>query len=319
MLRRWLQRVADPVVGRVDAWLGERVERELDERPVAPAPRGTVHVPPVAWVALPDDAPFMASSTCSSADIRHPRFAELCDRIGQPIRFHRKQWEFAFIVHHLVEAGMIRPGRRGLGFGVGKEPLPAAFAAAGCTIVATDAPPEVGEAAGWIRSAQFADSLDRLRRPEICDDADFDARVTHRAVDMNELPDDLTGFDFLWSACCIEHLGSLRHGADFVVESVERCLRPGGVAVHTTEFNMSSDEETYESPELSIYRRCDIDELVGRLEAAGHAVHPFRVASDDFYLDHVVDVPPFHGRPHLKLELAGHVATSAGLVVTRAG
>ena len=52
---------------------------------------------------------------------------------------------------------------------------------------------------------------------------------------MNHLPDDLRGFDFTWSSCALEHLGTLAAGADFVVAQMD-CLRPGGVAVHTTEF-----------------------------------------------------------------------------------
>ena len=56
-----------------------------------------------------------------------------------------------------------------------------------------------------------------------------------RAVDMNDIPPDLRGFDFTWSSCALEHLGTLRAGADFVVEQMT-CLRPGGVAVHTTEY-----------------------------------------------------------------------------------
>ena len=39
--------------------------------------------------------------------------------------FHRKQWEFVYIAQALFERRMLAPGRRGLAFGVGKEPLPA--------------------------------------------------------------------------------------------------------------------------------------------------------------------------------------------------
>ena len=54
------------------------------------------------------------------------------------MRLHRKIWEFCFIAQALDERGMLARGRRGLGFAVGTEPLPAMFASRGCAIVATD-------------------------------------------------------------------------------------------------------------------------------------------------------------------------------------
>ena len=274
-------------------------------------------VPPVSAVTTAADEAFMAFSTCSAADFRHPAFADLCRTMHVEPIFHRKLWEHVYILHHLTEQGMVAAGRRGIGFGVGSEPLPAVFAAAGCQITATDAPPAIGYGSGWNETKEYSATIDGLRRPDICDDATLDAAVEHRFADMNDIPSELTGYDFCWSACCFEHLGSLRHGADFVVETVERVLRPGGVAVHTTEFNLSSDTDTFESEAMSIYRRRDILEQIERLRALGHDVEELRVAPDAFYLDHYVDLPPYRQRLHLKLELAGHVATSVGLVIRR--
>ena len=47
----------------------------------------------------------------------------------------------------------------------------------------------------------------------------------------------------LWSSCSLEHLGSISHGIEFILNSL-KCLKQHGVAVHTTEFNLSSNEET---------------------------------------------------------------------------
>jgi hypothetical protein len=51
-----------------------------------------------------------------------------------------------------------------------------------------------------------------------------------------------------------------------------RILKPGGLAVHTTEFNLSSDLGTIESPDFSVYRRCDIDEFLARMATEGFIV-----------------------------------------------
>jgi SAM-dependent methyltransferase len=152
----------------------------------------------------------------------------------------------------------------------------------------------------------------------LVDRESFRSNVEFRTCDMNNIPDDLTGYDFCWSSCSLEHLGDLQKGLDFVVESVERTLRPGGFACHTTELNVSSDTDTVEDGPTVLYRRRDIRELVDRLERRGHQVAPFVMAPDKHVLDFFVDTPPYLAPPHLKLQLLGYTATSAGFIVQRA-
>lgn len=289
---------------------------ELDER-IAAAAASSTFVPPIERLQVDADQPFMQYSTCSVADFQHPRFAELCHRFGRDVRLHRKLWEFVFVVHHLERLGALTAGSRGVGFGVGQEPLPAVFASTGCEIMATDAPADIGITTGWKETSQWAFTVDDLRNDGLCPPEQFARLVSYRPADMNDIDADLTGFDFTWSACCFEHLGSIGHGLDFVINSVERCLRPGGVAVHTTELNMSSNNSTLESPSLSIFRQCDLEGLIDELRRRGHEVEQLTIAPDAHHLDHHVDLPPYHGQPHLKLELAGHVTTSVGLVIRR--
>ena len=93
-------------------------------------------------------------------------------------------------------------------------------------------------------------------------------------------------------------LGTLAAGADFVVAQMD-CLRPGGVAVHTTEYLVSSDDSprpTVEEGGTVFYRRSDIEDLVDRLHRAGHAIdmdYTLGTTPDDLH----VDVRPVHGRP----------------------
>ena len=96
---------------------------------------------------------------------------------------------------------------------------------------------------------------------------EFAQRVTFRPVDMNALPADLTGFDFAWSSCALERLGTLEAGMDFVLAQMG-CLRPGGVGVHPTEYLVSSNN----GPPWRRAGRCstaagDIEELVTALAA----------------------------------------------------
>ncbi len=265
------------------------------------------------------DAPgdFMPYSNCVSADFFHPRFDEICRAIHHPFRLHRKLWEWVYIIHQLHASGILTAGARGLVFGVGSERLPAYFAGLGAHIVATDAPEEIGEANGWKATGQYSSAISNLRHEELVSADAFDRLVSYEHCDMNNISGHLTGFDFNWSSCCFEHLGSLEAGIQFVINAVEKTLRVGGVAVHTTEFNLSSNDETIERGETVLYRRRDMQELIKRLKDRGHEVDELRVAADAHPLDYYVDLPPYKHQPHIRLMLDKYVATSVGIVVRR--
>lgn len=275
------------------------------------------YVPAPPFPALTSATPFMDFSTCSVADFMHPRCMELCGLMKHHFVWHRKLWEWIFVIHHLLESGVVTPGSKGLVFGVGSERLPAVFAGMGAKIVATDAPIDIGEKKGWKDTGQHISNLSQIRYTEITDGDVFDSNVSYQTCDMNDIQAGLSGFDFNWSSCCFEHLGSLEAGMQFVINAVEKTLRVGGVAVHTTEFNLSSNDDTIEEGDTVIYRRRDIEELVQRLRDRGHIVKPFSVAPDSHYWDFHVDLPPYEHIPHLKLLLEKYVATSVGIVVRR--
>jgi len=225
-------------------------------------------------------------------------------------------WEWLFIAEALHERGLLAPGCAGLGFGVGQEPLVALFAAEGCAVVATDQPHELAVASGWTEShVEWAEGLKSLPTFGLCTDEELAARVRFRPVDMNALPADLRGFDFTWSSCALEHLGTLAAGLDFV-EAQMACLRPGGVAVHTTEFVVSPEERTVEQGGTVLYRRSDIEGLVRRLRAAGHTIDDVDFTTGTTPEDVHVDVPPYSD-VHLRTRLGEFVTTSLALIVTK--
>jgi hypothetical protein len=142
------------------------------------------------------------------------------------MHLHRKLWEYCYIAQALHERDMLRSGRRGLGFAVGQEPLSSLLASLGCEIVATDLAVEEAVEGDWVATDQHATSLEVLNQRGICPDELFRDRVSLRYVDMRNIPGDLRDFDFVWSACALEHLGSLNLGEQFVYESL-RCVKPG--------------------------------------------------------------------------------------------
>ncbi len=230
---------------------------------------------------------------------------------------HRKLWEWASIAQALSERGMLRQGARGIGFAVGSEPLPSLFAARGCEVLATD---YVGGDGGWGDTGQLAASAAAVHWRRLISQAEFDQRVTFRDVDMR----DLSGlprerYDFAWSSCSFEHLGSLEAGMDFVVQSME-LIRPGGVAVHTTEYNLTSNDQTWDTGHSVIYRRRDIEELDRRLRLreCGIVGLSFEAGTEEH--DLAYDRPPYYqgGRQHVTVQLGEHVSTSIRLIVRKA-
>lgn len=232
--------------------------------------------------------------------------------------FQRKIWEWCAIAQALAERDMLRPGRRGIGFAVGRERLPALFAAHGVAVLATDQP-AASATTDWGKLGEHAANREALFHGGVCGRAAFDAGVQFEPVDMRRL-DGLArgGFDFAWSACALEHLGTLEAGLAFVRHSAA-LLRPGGVAVHTTEFNVSSDTATVAAGDAVIYRRQDLERLDRRLRLQGSGLARLDLFAGDHPYDLAWDYPPFfsHGRPHLKLLLDGFVATSALLIVQK--
>jgi hypothetical protein len=89
------------------------------------------------------------------------------------------------------------------------------------------------------------------------------------------------------------------------------------VAVHTTEFNLSSDDDTVDHANTVIFRRRDIERLARRLVAAGHTVLPLNFNVGDEALDRYLDVAPYRPDRHLRLRLGRYAATSVGLVALR--
>jgi SAM-dependent methyltransferase len=272
-----------------------------------------------AEVSDPRFPPLVRSRVCTQAQLEEPWFPKWCEVLGVPAVPHRKSWEFTYIPEVLETLGLLEPGHRGLGFGVGREPLVAAFATRGVEVLATDLEASAREAGGWARTGQLASSLESMMRPDICDPAKFKELVSWQPVDMRAIPADLAGFDFCWSACSLEHLGTLAAGLEFIERSVDT-LRPGGIAVHTTEFNLSSDDETVESGPMVIYRKRDLIPLKERLEAAGHEVAAFDFSPGEGILDHYVDVPPYHeDGPTLRFLVGPYTLTSVAIVVRAGG
>ena len=236
--------------------------------------------------------------------------------LGETLRMHRKVWEFAVIAQVYQET--VGSGGLALGFGCGREPLPAWLANRGCRVVATDQALE--DAKDWVGSKQHSGGLADLPFKGICDERKFRGLVTYTPMDMNVIPDDFQQglFDFTWSAGSFEHIGGIEAGMQFFLKQM-RCLKPGGMAVHTTEFNFGNNEQTIEYHNLVLFRQRDLEELERRVNAQGDHMWPLDLRRGDQEADLYVDPWPYEGAAHLNLAIADHVSTSVLLVARRGG
>jgi SAM-dependent methyltransferase len=308
----------DELLGSITAWGNGHAART--KRPVRPS---TARID-VARFAKADPSIYVGgtrpngttSSLCAFDQLDSPRFRHWAAALQEPWRAHRKLWELAYICETLDERGMLQPGRRGLGFAVGAEKLPALFAARGCKITATDLPAEDERNQAWAQTGQWVGNLASLSHPAICPEQAFRDNVSYRPVDMNDIPADLTGFDFTWSTCSFEHCGSIELGLRFLEEQM-RCLAPGGVAVHTTEFNLSSNDATVMDGGCVIFRLRDIEGIIAALRDAGHDVEPLDLSTGSRELDRHVDAAPYSQDRHLRLDLWGYASTSIGLIIRK--
>ena len=126
------------------------------------------------------------------------------------------------------------------------------------------------------------------------------------------------GHDFRWSSCVIEHIGGIRAAQDFLLASANR-LNPGGIAVHTTEFNLSSDLDTVDEPGTCVFRARDLQQLKAELEEQGLQMEPLILDPGMHPYNYHVDAPPYDSRVHLRLLLEKFAATSIGIVIRKPG
>lgn len=270
------------------------------------------------------------SKPATQADMESPWFAYWCNELKIAPVYHRKLWEYAFVLQTLFERGKLAPGMRGLGFGCGEEPIASYLASKGIDVTVTDLEPARARGLGWVETGQHATALEQAFKPEIIAKEAFDRRVRLEYVDMNDIPAHLAGkYDFCWSICALEHLGSIEQGLRFV-ERAMSTLKPGGLAVHTTEFNYLSQDDTISHGPVVMFLRKHLTDVKGRLERAGHKVKDIDFDVGDGILDCFIDVPPYawegrdkypweNGVGHVKLSLDGFPCTCFGLIVERGG
>ena len=263
---------------------------------------------------------------CRQVDFSAPWFLYWTRRLHIMPALHRKLWEDVYVIQCLWERNCLGPGKSGLGFAVGTEALPSFFASRGAHVTATDLSPDDERSHGWSRTQQHASNIEALWKSNLIERDDFLQRCQFDFVDMSNIPSNFDGrFDFCWSVCAFEHLGTLENGLEFVTQAM-RVLKPGGVAVHTTEFNVG-DGETIDNWATVLYQKKHFAVLKTKLAAVGCSLVDIEFDVGSEFFDCYVDLPPFPHDPacglnmprppHLKLSVDGFPTTSIAIIVEK--
>lgn len=205
---------------------------------------------------------------------------------------HAKFWEQAMIYEALKHYDMLKKGKHGIGFGVGREQLVSVFANENADIVATDQAPD-DKALAW-DNGQLADGKKSLFFKDLVSKPRFDKNVTFEHHDMNKFEKSYVNkFDFSWSNCVIGHLGSMKQSEAFLKRHA-KYLKYGGVSVITTELNISSLTETVAANSGTIiWRLSDLKRVFNDMLDQDMVAERFRlrlVGDDtDYYIYHDID------------------------------
>jgi SAM-dependent methyltransferase len=263
------------------------------------------------FTAPPKDQPSFGEPTSqfvTSSQFDEARFHEMLEWFGWGFGRNRKLWEYLYILNVLDRHGL--DGARLLGFGCGRELIPGLITTRGAYVVATD----FAEEADRNDFAWASRGLDELFPDHLVARGARRDMAEFRHVDMNDIPTELRDFDALWSCGSLEHIGGLGRGIDFILNAMD-CLKPGGVAVHTTEFNVSPGAGTYESPSLSLYRDVHIHDAIDRLIRAGHRVHMNWTRGETPEDKHVDRYQSYD--LSIVADVCGYEATSVGLIIQK--
>ncbi|MEZ6142827.1 MAG: methyltransferase domain-containing protein [Zavarzinella sp.] len=230
---------------------------------------------------------------CRQIDLDSPWTWYWLNQLKIPIIYHRKLWELAYVMQAIMENLTWNQGVRGLGFGCGEEPLPSLMVQMGAKVTVTDLAPEASAGKGWSETNQHTSTLAKVHNAGLVDQKLFFDNAELKYVDMNAIPAELDGqYDYCWSVCALEHLGSIQHGLDFILNSA-KTLKPGGVAVHTTEINYTKADETIDNYPTVIFLRKHFEQLAARAKELGLEMKPLSFDVGDQPLDRFIDMPPY--------------------------
>jgi hypothetical protein len=264
----------------------------------------------IPWRFEPPDLENPCCQLCTAGQFNDAAYLEIAQAMGYPPGVRRMRWDPVWIVSVLATAELIAPGRRGLALLAGSDRVAALVASRGVEVLATAPPRPDNPATETRRTALF--------HPEVVHIEDFDRLVRFADLDprhVGSVPRD--AFDFCWSMGAPHRLGSIAAALDFFEASLVP-LKPGGIAAHAFDFNLTSNRSTWEQPGNVLLRRRDVEALAERLAASGHEMlpintHPGLEPADERVRGTIGSSPGLRQRSGMM------VSTSFGIAIRKGG
>jgi SAM-dependent methyltransferase len=192
---------------------------------------------------------------------------------------HRKDWEWALGIIAMRRFGKLNEKSTAIGVGSGREAILYYLANKVKHVYATDL---YGQNDGWKRAApsDFPENPKKYAPFPYKEDA-----LTVLRMDGTKLEFPSDSFDIAFSFSSIEHFGGGKNhsGALRSLKEIERVLKPGGLAVITTEYIINDKEH----PEF-FNRRTIYSDLIDKLERL-KLVEPIDLRITSKTLDTVID------------------------------
>jgi len=207
---------------------------------------------------------------------------------------HAKYWETAALAQAIEDRGLLKPGKHGLGMGVGKEELVSLFAKYGVNVTATDQDPNTKQAKQW-DNGQLTNNKNELFYSKIVDKKSFNELVDYQPYDMLKTNKKfINKYDFIWHNCVIGHLGSMKASVDHLIRSGSY-LKEKGWLIFTTELNISSFEKTVDKDsDTIVWRLKDLDKLFDEMSKNGLVANRFQLRLYSNEIDTKINYSPLN-------------------------
>jgi SAM-dependent methyltransferase len=155
---------------------------------------------------------------------------------------YRKGWEWTHCLYGLEKLGAITPDARGVGVGVGREPVIFYLADRIARVTATD----LYDNTEWSNAngREASKELVQLAKDGCPSSVDFN-KIRFESQDGTKLTYADNSFDFAWSLSSIEHFGGHK-SAQRALAEMGRVIRPGGIVAVATEMLILDDQKHHE-------------------------------------------------------------------------
>lgn len=236
--------------------------------------------------------------------------------------YKRKIWELCWAMEILSNVGHTGggnfSGKSGISFGCGLERIGPHLAGLGANMLFTDVAVNKTIEEHWLKTGQHCGGDLSKMEVSASTAGDWAERSEFQYYNMlDPIPKEWIGaFDFCYSMNSVDHIGSICQAQEFIIRSM-KVLRPGGVAVYTSELALDGPEDAMCFGYTSFFRMRDIRHLVYALNWAGNKTLNLNYGHD--WSKETIDREPFSDprANHILISIAGCLVTSFGIVAIK--